>query len=156
MSLIHKPGKKFSNVPFGHPNNPMTFQHVSENILIVTEFWDSSLPQPVSLGDDNGYKLAMTWEVGKNYAVTKVVDGKDNIISYYVDICSPVKRNGDIFEFVDWYLDVEKYPNKKPKLLDEDEFEKAIKMGYLTDEDIKIARETVEQVMKMLKDPQFI
>jgi predicted RNA-binding protein associated with RNAse of E/G family len=148
---IHKPGKKYSNVPFGNKKNPLIYNFVSENILITTETWDESLPQTVNFGDDGEYKLIMKWEKDKNYAITKVMDGNNQLVSYYIDICSHIIKNGDIYTLTDWYLDVEKYPDKTARLLDEDEFQQAVDLSYLTQKEITTAQETAKLVLELVE-----
>ena len=43
--------------------------------------------------------------------------------SIYVDICTPIRRHGDRFEFVDLDLDVEQVDGSPAVILDEDEFD---------------------------------
>ncbi|RJQ24758.1 DUF402 domain-containing protein [Candidatus Parcubacteria bacterium] len=154
--LIHPPGYKKSNIPIGNPNNPMQENKLSENTLITTEIWDESIPQPWSFSKKNNnkskkFRLIMTWELGKTYAQTKVLDEKDALIYYYIDICSPIKNKGNVFEFQDWYLDIIKRPNQSPVLLDEKEFEQALNLGYLNQKDEKLARKTLNKIMNKLQ-----
>lgn len=62
---IHKPGKKYSNIPFGNPKNPMQVHWLSSTRLITTEIWNENLHQKMSFGENGPYKLEMHWEVGK-------------------------------------------------------------------------------------------
>lgn len=84
------------------------------------------------------------------YAITKVLDGKNDLVYYYVDICAPIYRNGEYLALTDWYLDVLKLPNKKAELKDEDEFNAAIAAGFLSKEEIQTAKKTAKEVMDLL------
>lgn len=149
--MIHKPGKKFSNKPFGNPDNPLALEKKSNKEIVTTEIWDKSLKQPWQFGDKHPYKLIMQWVVGNNYAITKVVDGQDNLVYYYCDISSPITEINGIFELHDWYLDIIKKPNEKAIVDDEDEFNEAVKLGYLSSEQIEIALKTKDQIIALLE-----
>ncbi len=123
---IHKPGKKISNKPIGNPKNPLSVKIVSPKEIETTEMWDCNLNQPWEFGNVYPYRLVMNWVIGQNFAITKIFDGSDMLIYYYSDICSPVIKNGYVFEFEDWYLDIIKYRGKEPYVEDEDEFNQAV------------------------------
>lgn len=154
IMAIHKPGIKKSNVPFGNPNNPLTNSLLSDSILITTEIYSNKLQQPMSFGPGE-YRLIMKWIVGKIFVTTKLVNEKDELIYYYIDIGSPVKRSGENFEFTDWYLDIIKRPNEKPFLDDVDEFEDALKSGFLTQDEATVAQDTSQKIMQMLEKESF-
>ena len=97
-----------------------------------------------------GYRWITRWEEGKNYVVTRILDENGDWVGTYCDICSPVAKNGDGYEFEDWYLDVWQPANEQPRLLDEDELEEAARDGQITPQQAQIAREAAVQVIVML------
>lgn len=156
---MHKPGIKKSNLPIGNKNNKMDYLYVSPRILITTEFWDEKNLQPWSFkpfSDATRFKLVMKWEIGKNYAITKVTDEMNNLIYYYCDICSQIIKIGDHFEFFDWYLDIIKKPYQEPTIEDESEFVQAVKLGYLTSDEVKVAKDIAEYIVHMFKQNRFL
>lgn len=143
-----------SSKGLGLPNTTKTVKTVSPTSIILEETWNE-MEQPWSqegiIIANPGYKWVSMWEEGKNHVIEKMFDNKGHLIGIYCDICSPVKKSSDGYEFEDWYLDVWQPANQKPQLLDEDELETAMRVGYLLEEQIDTARQTAIQLLTGLE-----
>lgn len=143
MIKIHKPHLIQSNVAYGN-GNKVNQDVISETTIISTEYW---INEPVREYIDagvitakKGYAWITTWELGKNYISTRILDENGNLVGIYWDITSQVKKTNEHYEAYDWYLDVFKTADKKVFILDEDELEKAVLAGFLTQSKAEIAR----------------
>ena len=156
---LHPPGIKKSNLPIGNPKNPLHKKRISDTVLITTEIWDESIEQPWTFDKDNidkRYKLKMRWEEGKNYAITEVSCDEDKIVYYYCDICSPITKEKGVFSFQDWYVDIIKRPYEAPTTEDENEFEEAVELGYLSKKEAQLATKTVDKLKHLFQDENSI
>ena len=147
---LHKPKHLQSNVPYKE-GNLITQEIISDTKIIVTEHWlKAPLKKWTIRGTPiaaKGYAWVTVWELGKNYLTTKFINATGNLVGYYWDITSEVKKSGSIFEIYDWYLDVWLVPGEKPVLLDEDEFTDAIKAKYLNQKEATLAKKTADETM---------
>jgi len=151
---IHSPKHVLSVNGKGLPNTLKVVKPLSSTSMLLEETWQD-MEKPWNQGEiitaKPGYKWISKWEEGKNYVIDKVIDEKGNLVAIYCDICAPVKKIAEGYEFEDWYLDVWQPVNQKPQLLDEDELEAALKSGYLTQEQVSIARKTAEYLLNYLE-----
>lgn len=144
------------------PNNINVWEH--ELILdsqnnIVSKFVFDGLPHAFKVAEipviENGY-IGTTHEfVGKWYEIVKVIDKNDEIKGYYCNINEPFKRVEDGYEIFDLFIDLWVFPDGKYVILDEDELEKAIIERWVTAHQAKKARETIDQLIKMIEKGDF-
>lgn len=97
---------------------------------------------------DNGYILIQRLPIEKNWSVTTIFDENNNIIDQYFDI---TKQNGiDIHGqpfYDDLYLDVVVFPSGEIALFDEDELNKALENGDITQMDFDLAYNVANQII---------
>jgi predicted RNA-binding protein associated with RNAse of E/G family len=103
---------------------------------------------------DDGYILIQRLPIEKNWSVTTIFDENNNIIDWYFDI---TKQNDiDIHSqpfYDDLYLDVVVFPSGEIVLLDEDELNKALENGDITQMDFDLAYNVANQIINgMAKD----
>lgn len=68
---------------------------------------------------------------GKLINLSEVFDTDGNIIEVYINIAGPLHVAGDELHYIDYELDVVKYPGQPARIIDQDEFEEAIALyGY--------------------------
>ena len=68
---------------------------------------------------------------GKWINLTEVLDNAGAIIEVYINIASPLQIAGDELHYIDYELDVVKYPGQPARIIDQDEFAEAIELyGY--------------------------
>lgn len=152
--FIHPPKQLSSKKGWG-PKSSLVEECISTKLLITTETW-GQIEEVWNIGPTiiakPGYKWIIRWETGQNYVITKFVDETGQIAGIYCDLCSPVKKNDDGYEAIDWYLDVWQPAGEQPRLLDEDELELAMSVGYLTSAQAELARSTAEQLIGILEN----
>lgn len=65
------------------------------------------------------------------FNLSEVFDERGNLIEIYINIASPLQTAGDELHYIDYELDVVKFPGKPAHIIDQDEFEEAIRLyGY--------------------------
>lgn len=157
---IHKPRIKYSD-ELHLPQNTITLNRISDKVLITTETWNG-VKDPWTIQNsivaDNGYVWIKKWEIGKNYSPRKTYNQDGELVSIYIDICSPITVKDDTFEFEDWYLDIwqDVKNNKNPIFVDENEFNMAVEAGYLTTEFADKTKEVSEHIINGLREKTFL
>ncbi len=149
---IHPP-RRISSVEGLGINTTKKLEWVSDTLAFGTETW-GELEKPWQQDETiialAGYVWRTRWEVGKPYIINKYLDEKGKLVGIYCDICRPVEKVGEGLAFDDLYLDVWQIPGHDPVLLDEDELEGAIKVGYISQEEATTALADVEKVKQLL------
>jgi predicted RNA-binding protein associated with RNAse of E/G family len=85
-----------------------------------------------------------------------VVTDEDRILTgYYCNVNTEPSRIDGGYEVVDLYLDIFVLPDMRYEILDEDEFQEAIEKGWITEEQVSLARETVARVVKDIETGRF-
>lgn len=75
-------------------------------------------------------------------------------ISYYVNLASPTILDGEFLKYIDYDLDIKKYPDHF-ELLDEKEYERN-KKNYNYPEDLtKVLQKTKEKIIKLIETSSF-
>lgn len=104
---------------------------------------------------DNGYKMIYFAFIGENYDILKVYDDNGNFKGFYVDILGYAKRQGNIVEMLDLFLDIFIFPNGDFFLLDEDELEMALNYGIIDKETFDFAFSVANNIIKRLLEGKF-
>ena len=104
----------------------------------------------------NGYTWIIFLQENKHYAITLMLDGRNQIIEWYIDICRPylADQNGRLY-YDDWYLDIVLFPDGQIDLLDEDELEEAHNTGAISAEDYRHAYLVRDQVLDAIRTGTF-
>jgi len=155
MNRIHPPRFLSSNVRYGK-NNKLTSKKISDAILITTELWIED-PERVYIDAGvttakKGFRWITTWELNKHYLSTKIMDEKGGSVGTYWDITSPVKKNQESFEAYDWYLDIFVTADGVAHTLDEDELDLAVSQEYITNEEAKVAKGTLDELISLIAE----
>jgi len=103
----------------------------------------------------NGYSMIYFAFVGKNYDILKVYDTEGNFKGLYIDVLAYTKREGNVIEMLDLFLDIFVFPDGKAFLLDEDELEMAFNYGLIDRKTFDFAYSTAEEILKKLKRNDF-
>jgi len=104
---------------------------------------------------DKGYIgvwFVSTWEW---HDIGAIYDPEKNFKGYYCDIATPIRRVPNGYEMTDLFLDLWVFPNGKYLILDQDEFDKAVKKGWLTGHQIARAKAELQGLISMVKFKQF-
>lgn len=158
LITINKPRLTCSNIP-AQNGNDLTIEHHFDNLSYSTEVWSND-PEREWIDADvctakRGYTWITRWEAGKNYIITKIVDNHTNLVGYYCDITSTVNRVGNHWKTFDWYLDIFMLSNSKIIILDKDEFEEAVRLGYLSPVQAVIAKNASDEVWNTFNSGLF-
>lgn len=124
-----------------------------ESVGILTEIWDKLETAWTESGytiADEGFKWVSTWEIGKNYIISKLYDKTGNHVADYYDITSTITRNNNDICCRDWYLDVWKPSGSDPVLLDEEDLTRAVDANYLSTQEAECARIVAQELINSL------
>ena len=90
------------------------------------------------------------------YGIAKIYDKNKNFTGFFCNINTPIERFEDGYKTTDLFLDLWVYPDgTKYIVLDEDEFEEALKENWLDEKLARKARETLGQLIEMVKEKKF-
>ena len=79
-----------------------------------------------------------------------IYDREKRFKGYYCDICTPLKRISDGYELTDFFLDLWIFPDGRFLVLDEKEFDRAVKHGWMSpDQTLRAKKELRELVDKI-------
>jgi len=80
------------------------------------------------------------------FAIMSLFDEHSRLLGYYCDIVTPLRKIGDHYRLTDLCLDLWIFPDRKVRQLDWDEFEQAVRAGFLNTKVESIARRTVARL----------
>ena len=84
-----------------------------------------------------------------------IYDPEKNFKGYYCDIVTPIRRVPNGYEMTDLFLDLWVFPNGEYLILDQDEFDKAVKKGWLNGRQIERAKAELQGLISMVEFKQF-
>ena len=103
----------------------------------------------------NGYMMIYFAFIGKNYDVLKVYDERGNFKGLYVDVLAYTKREGNVLQMLDLFLDIFIFPDGRAFLLDEDELEMALNYGVVDSETFDFAYRIAREILEKVKWGEF-
>ncbi len=103
----------------------------------------------------NGYTMVYFAFVGKNYDILKVYDTEGNFKGLYIDVLAYTKREGNVIEMLDLFLDIFVFPDGRAFLLDEDELEMAFNYGLIDRRTLEFAYSVARAILERLKRGEF-
>lgn len=96
---------------------------------------------------------------GEPFDIARFYRPNGSWTGYYVDVLEPVYWDGDdpdtLHPIVDLFLDIWIAPDGSFTVLDEDEFDDAIRLGYLSQERSQSARATLETLTTAICQGRF-
>ncbi|WP_374015701.1 DUF402 domain-containing protein [Paenibacillus thiaminolyticus] len=102
---------------------------------------------------DAGYYWMQHFPQGKRYSVTTMLNDKEEVVQWYVDVCEPpVLDERGIPYYDDLYLDVVLLPSGKSFLLDEEELDEALGLGRISEEQYRLASEEAHHLMEHITE----
>ena len=84
----------------------------------------------------------------RSYALTIMFDDKQNLIEWYFDVSKNVGVENGVPYDDDLYLDLVITPQGNKLVLDEDELKEALSRCEITEEDVTLAYNTLEELDK--------
>lgn len=108
---------------------------------------------------DAGYWAVWFLFKGRPFDIGRVYRPNGTWTGYYVDILEPVQWEASdatsLEPIIDLFLDLWVAPDGKYVILDEDEFEEAISLGHLTNQQVRHARRVLQELIEMTKRGNF-
>lgn len=153
---IHEPKRESTKVGLGLPNTTKQLAYNSPDHATLTEVWND-MPNGAWHQDDiviaePGYTWVSDWHVGQPYVITQFFDASMNLVGTYIDITRPVRKVSDAFEYDDLYLDIWQVPGRRPEILDRDDLNEAVSMGFVSAADARRAEDIAQQIVRRLSD----
>lgn len=127
--------------------------------LIVSKFTFEDLDAPTIIGGKevvaNGYHAILFEFFEPPLEILKIHDRDANLTGYYCNINSKPSRFEGGYEIIDLFIDVFVFPDMRYEILDEMEFETAVREGWITPEQENLARRTVDRLVTEIKASEF-
>ena len=121
--------------------------------VIVSRFDFKGLEKPFTVDGqvmiDNGYSGTCVDFLDKTYEFLEVYNTQGVYMGLYCNINRIPEVDGNTVKVHDLFLDLWIFPDGREVVLDEDEFEDATESGFLTGDDIKTARDTLDLLRMM-------
>lgn len=127
--------------------------------LIVSKFTFEDLDEPTIIeGKEvvaNGYRAILFDFFDPPLEIIKIYDRDANLTGYYCNVNTEPSRFEGGYEITDLFIDVFVFPDLRYRILDEEEFETAMRKGWITGEQESLARRTVGKLVSDIKASNF-
>ena len=127
--------------------------------LIVTRFTFTDFTKPLIVGGgvvvDEGYRALMFEFFDPPLEIIKVYDHENAFTGYFCNVNTRPHRIEGGYEIVDLYLDIFVLPDLTYEILDEDEFEEAVREGWISEEQAAFAKSTLAKVIDDVEAGNF-
>lgn len=132
--------------------------HRDEEVIVSA--FDFTLEEPISVAGEvvirDGHRGILFEFVRKNVEVVAVLTPEGRLTGYYVNVNSPPEPFDGGYAVVDWELDVWVSPDgRRCWVLDEDEYEEAVRAGVLDRETARRARDVADGVVRSVEEGRF-
>lgn len=122
---------------------------------LVSAFYDPDLPRPLTAGDETileGTFAGISYNFWDHwYNVISVYDRDLEFKGYYSDILTPIQKTWTLVTATDLFLDLFVFPDGRWKVVDEDEFERALTDGLMDEGIARNARAAIEDISALAK-----
>ncbi|MFQ6107323.1 MAG: DUF402 domain-containing protein [Thermoplasmata archaeon] len=127
--------------------------------LIITRFTFFDFGEPLTIDRKvvvaDGYEALMFEFFDPPLEILRITDMKGDFTGYYCNINTKPSRIEGGYEIVDLYIDVFVLPDMRFRILDEEEFEAAIREGWISKEQENLARDTVDRIVEDIAAGNF-
>lgn len=127
--------------------------------LVITRFDFTDFRRPLIIHGQEvvaeGYRALLFEFFDPPLEIIVVTDKDGNLTGYFCNVNTEPSRVEGGYEIIDLYLDVFVLPDMRYEILDEDEFQEAIEKGWITEEQVSLARETVARIIKDIETGRF-
>ncbi len=104
----------------------------------------------------DGYCWLTLFPAGESYVVTAMFDEQQNIVQWYIDICSEIGFDKDgIPWYDDLYLDIIIDAHKNHCLIDQEDLERALRQRVIRKQDFDFAYREANRVIKLIEEDQL-
>lgn len=104
---------------------------------------------------DQGYPVVWFVFRGEWYDIGKVYDRKNRLKGYYADIIRPAEIKNNTVRITDLFLDLWISTKGEVTILDMDEYNEAVKKGWLEDRTALEAKTKLDHVVKLARERLF-
>ena len=84
-----------------------------------------------------------------------IYNREKHLTGYYVDICSPIQKVPDGYVMTDFFLDLWIYPDNRYLVLDQDEFDTAMKYGWMSRQQITNAKTELSKLIRKIRSHNY-
>jgi predicted RNA-binding protein associated with RNAse of E/G family len=103
-----------------------------------------------------GFGIVYFELIGKWFTIGKIRDLGGKHTGYYCDIATPPRRLDDGgVELTDLFLDLWVSPDLKYQVLDEDELERAVCKGWISNQLYKKAKQELKKLINLVEEGNF-
>ncbi len=135
------------------PDEVLRWRHwklFEDDQVLVSAFFDPELPRPLKVGDEvilEGTFAGISYNFwDKWYNVISVYDEDLVFKGYYTDILTPIQKTWTLVTATDLFLDLFVFPDDRWKVVDEDEFDRALEEGLMDEGIAKNAKAALDEV----------
>ena len=128
-----------------------------KDVIVTTQRIKPSAPIVLNGETVVGDNFTAIWFVFTDlwYDIGKIYNLNNEWTGYYCDIIMPVKRSSGQFEIVDLFLDLWISPDGSYEIQDEDEFENALRNGFIDVELAEKARSSLKELIHEVVTGRF-
>jgi len=129
---------------------PVVVIHESLEGIVIFNLLNPSKPLIVeeSILLDRGYIGIWFISYKDWHDLGAIYDRDRRFKGYYCDICTPLKRTPDGYEMTDFFLDLWVFPDGRYLVLDQDEFDRAMKKEWISPNQIAKVKAELENLVK--------
>ncbi|MFR1519054.1 MAG: DUF402 domain-containing protein [Clostridia bacterium] len=109
---------------------------------------------PIRTRNDIGWGFSYIYIPG-HYKISAFFDCEGRFKYWYCDVIkTEYEKEQNKYIFIDLLIDVIIEPGERCRVLDEDELQEAFLRGLISDEDVKIAHDTRDEILRMCEHPE--
>ncbi|MFQ6128276.1 MAG: DUF402 domain-containing protein [Thermoplasmata archaeon] len=127
--------------------------------LVISRFTFNDLKEALVIEGigvlDNGYQAVLFEFFDPPLEIMKIYDRKGNFTGYYCNVNTKPSRFECGYEIVDLYIDIFVLPDMRYQILDNEEFETAVRKGWISSNQESLARATVDRIAKDIEAGDF-
>lgn len=119
------------------------------------DLWVEICGNQTKVAGDGYYWLTM-FPAGERYVVTAMFDEQQNIVQWYIDICSEIGFGKEgVPWYDDLYLDIIIDAHKNHCLIDQEDLERALRQKIIKKQDYDFAYREANRVIKLIENDKL-
>lgn len=154
LTRIHKPTRHFTD-GFVEDNGHRLKTHTvipAQLVASWSEAWqqDGKIPHGQVIGSVNKYMF-----YDEHFSIMEIHSTTDQLLGYYVDITTPVRKEAGEYYLDDLILDIWIFPDLTYQVLDEEEWQAAAQSGWLAEDLQRTTLRTLQRIEQEIKSGTF-
>jgi protein associated with RNAse G/E len=154
LSRIHKPVRHFTDGFIEEDKHRLkTHTVIPESISLPwseTFQQQGRIPHGQVIGSVSKYLF-----FDRYFSIMEIRSTTGNILGYYVDIATPVRKDVDEYYLEDLILDLWIFPDRTYLVLDEEEWEQAVSAGWIAEDIQRTVLRTLKRIKREIKGGRF-